>query len=258
MLRQVDFNPFAPGDFAGKRLLKLVEWLSGHCRAIKSYKLPQRRLQVVHFAAFWSRCKILACEVRACVESKNFGFDTAVLTSTFRFLSSPLFCFSCLIFFPCLAFNRLHFGGKGFRKALRNSGLDERKGRWVLEQDFHGNFQLNVTRFLPFSPVSLTELFSFWYGLKDHFTLHKLADKLILGHSNWWRHKWYKGRGSARAVSGDSGANWLKYNYNVVNEVLWLWRPTNFFVSQYMLATVKLRQTELRKHLFICSSLLTS
>ena len=30
------FNPFAPGDFAEKRVLKLVEWFSGHCRAIKS------------------------------------------------------------------------------------------------------------------------------------------------------------------------------------------------------------------------------
>ena len=29
-------NPFAPGDFAEKRALKLVEWFSGHCRAIKS------------------------------------------------------------------------------------------------------------------------------------------------------------------------------------------------------------------------------
>ena len=29
------FNPFAPGDFAKKRVLKLVEWFSGHCRAIK-------------------------------------------------------------------------------------------------------------------------------------------------------------------------------------------------------------------------------
>ena len=29
-------NPFAPGDFAEKRVLKLVEWFSGHCRAIKS------------------------------------------------------------------------------------------------------------------------------------------------------------------------------------------------------------------------------
>ena len=30
------FNPFASGDFAKKRVLKLVEWFSGHCRAIKS------------------------------------------------------------------------------------------------------------------------------------------------------------------------------------------------------------------------------
>ena len=29
-------NPFAPGDFAEKRVLKLVEWFSGHCRAMKS------------------------------------------------------------------------------------------------------------------------------------------------------------------------------------------------------------------------------
>ena len=63
-------NPFAPGDFAEKRVLKLVEWFSGHCRAIKSSNLPQTGLQVVHFAAFGSRCKISACEVRACAESK--------------------------------------------------------------------------------------------------------------------------------------------------------------------------------------------
>ena len=29
-------SPFAPGDFAEKRVLKLVEWFCGHCRAIKS------------------------------------------------------------------------------------------------------------------------------------------------------------------------------------------------------------------------------
>ena len=34
--------------------------------------------------------------------------------------------------------------------------------------------------FLPFSPVSLTESCSFWYGLKDLFTLHKLVDKVVL------------------------------------------------------------------------------
>ena len=29
-------NPFAPGNVAEKRVLKLVERFSGHCRAIKS------------------------------------------------------------------------------------------------------------------------------------------------------------------------------------------------------------------------------
>ena len=29
------FNPFAPGDFAEKPVLKLVEQFSGHCRALK-------------------------------------------------------------------------------------------------------------------------------------------------------------------------------------------------------------------------------
>ena len=51
-----------------------------------------------------------------------------------------------------------------------------------MEQDFHGNFQVNVTGFLPFSPVSLTELCSFWYGLKDLFTLLKYVDKDVLDH----------------------------------------------------------------------------
>ena len=33
--------------------------------------------------------------------------------------------------------------------------------------------------FLLLSPVSLTELCSFGYSLKDLFTLHKLADKVV-------------------------------------------------------------------------------
>ena len=35
-LHKEQLNPFAPGDFAEKRVLKLVVWFSGHCRAIKS------------------------------------------------------------------------------------------------------------------------------------------------------------------------------------------------------------------------------
>ena len=43
-------------------------------------------------------------------------------------------------------------------------------------------FRSMLCGFLPFSPVSLTELCSFWYGLKDVFTLHKLVDKVVLDH----------------------------------------------------------------------------
>ena len=70
------------------------------------------------------------------------------------------------------------------RKAFRILELEKRRGRWAVEQDFHGNFQINVTCFffLPFSLVSLTELTSFCYGLKDLFTLHKSVDKVVLDH----------------------------------------------------------------------------
>ena len=47
---------------------------------------------------------------------------------------------------------------------------------------FSGQFYMFF--FLPFSPVSLAELCSFWYGLKDLFALHKLVDKVVLDHYN--------------------------------------------------------------------------
>ena len=75
-----------------------------------------------------------------------FGFksDTAVLTFTFRFLSSPLSSlFLPHFFFSFWAFSRLRFGVKSFRIL----GLGERKGRWAMEQDFHGHFQVNDTGF---------------------------------------------------------------------------------------------------------------
>ena len=37
--------------------------------------------------------------------------------------------------------------GKVFRKGFRILGLGERIGRWVMEQDFHGDFQVLVTWF---------------------------------------------------------------------------------------------------------------
>ena len=70
--------------------------------------------------------------------------------------------------------------GRVLRKAFRILGLGERKGRWVMEKIFMEIYRSMLHGFLPFSPVSLTELCSFWYGLKDLFTLHKLADKVGL------------------------------------------------------------------------------
>ena len=35
--------------------------------------------------------------------------------------------------------------GKVCRKAFSNLGLNERESRWVVEEDFHGNFQVNIT-----------------------------------------------------------------------------------------------------------------
>ena len=79
-----------------------------------------------------------------------FGFksDTAVLTFTFPFLSSPRFLLFLLIFFS-LAGHLVGFilMGRVFRKAFRILGLGERKGRWVMEQDFHGDLQVNLAWF---------------------------------------------------------------------------------------------------------------
>ena len=103
--------------------------------------------------AFWSRCKISAWEVQACAESKisnfwvykwhsslDFYFSLSLLPSFFAFLAS---------FFLSLAGHLVGFilVERVFRKAFRILGLGESKGRWAKEQDFHGDFQVNVTWF---------------------------------------------------------------------------------------------------------------
>ena len=79
------------------------------------------------------------------------GSDTAVLTFTFPFLFYPPF----LLFLHHFFFYAGHLVGfilveKVFKKAFRILGLGERKGSWAVEQDFHGNFQVNVTWFFAF------------------------------------------------------------------------------------------------------------
>ena len=80
------FNPFAPADFAEKRVLKLVEGFSCHCRATKTYHKPVYR-------SYTSR----PSDPDAKYQLAKFGH-------------APLPHF----FFSCWAFSRLRFGGKSF------------------------------------------------------------------------------------------------------------------------------------------------
>ena len=64
------------------------------------------------------------------------------------FLFSPRFSLFLFIFFS-LAGHLVGFVlmGRVVRKAFRILGLGERKGRWVMEQDFHGDLLVNLAWF---------------------------------------------------------------------------------------------------------------
>ena len=80
---------------------------------------------------------------------------TAVLNFSFSFFSSRLLpLFLSRVLFLLLGCHLVGFilVGNVFGKACRILGLGERRGRWVMEQDFHGNFRVNVTWFSAFFP----------------------------------------------------------------------------------------------------------
>ena len=73
----------------------------------------------------------------------GYRSDSADWTFTFHFLSSPLFSLLLPPFFSFAGHLGFILVGNVFRKSFRILGLDKRKGGWVVEQDFHGNFQFN-------------------------------------------------------------------------------------------------------------------
>ena len=80
----------------------------------------------------------------------EFKSDTAVLNFTFRFLSSPLFSFAVhLVGFISV--------GKVLRNAFTILRLRKRKGR-VWTKILMETLRAMLYVFLPFSPVSFTEL----------------------------------------------------------------------------------------------------
>ena len=80
----------------------------------------------------------------------EFKSDTAVLNFTFRFLSSPLFSFAEHLLGFILV-------GKVLRNAFTILRLGKRKGR-VWTKILMETFRAMLYVFLPFSPVSFTEL----------------------------------------------------------------------------------------------------
>ena len=83
------------------------------------------------------RTRVQSEEILTCLD---FYFSLSLLPSFFAFLAA---------FFFSLAGHLVGFilVGRVFRKAFRILGLGERKGRWVMEQDFHADFQVLVTWF---------------------------------------------------------------------------------------------------------------
>ena len=81
------------------------------------------------------------------VEAHGFKSGTAILTCFSLSLLPSFFAFLVYFFFSCWTFSRLHFWWETFlgKLKIRILEVDERKGRLVVEQDFHGNFQVDVT-----------------------------------------------------------------------------------------------------------------
>ena len=129
----------------------------------------------------------------------------------FSFSPAIFFCFSCLIFCS-LAGLLIGFTlvAKVIGKAFRILESDERKGRWVVEQDFHWNFQVNVTWVFTFFSAVLD-----WVVLILVWFERSLHSAQVGGQSGPWPLKlmtWkavestWSGMGSYRRLGGE----WVK------------------------------------------------
>ena len=99
--------------------------------------------------ALWSRCKIIiSLRSSGICRKQNLGLKVTQQSWLSLSLLPSFFTFLASIFFS-LAGHLVGFilVGRVFRKAFRILGLGERKGRWAMEQDFHGDFQVNVRWF---------------------------------------------------------------------------------------------------------------
>ena len=135
------FSPSAPGNFPEKHVLKLVKQFSGHCHA--------ERAKLYHKPIYRSYTSWPSDPgTKYYLGEFGHGQKAKFLPPLFSLLLPHFFSFTeYLVGFILVR--------KKIRKAFRILGLDERRDRWVVEQDFHGYFQINVTQFFAFRSGTL-------------------------------------------------------------------------------------------------------
>ena len=145
-IRKIRINPLAARDLAEKHVLKLVEGFFGQCRAVEELNLPTNPFPGYTLRGLFSQVLAKFGMRRKQNFDIVFGFksSTTLSTFTFRFLSFPLFSLSLPHFYyfqlagPLVGFILV---GRVFEKPFIILELDAQKGRWVMEQAFHGDFR---------------------------------------------------------------------------------------------------------------------
>ena len=155
---------------------------------------------------------------------QNFDISLSLLPSFFAFLASLFFSLAGHLVGFILV-------GTVFRKAFRILGLGERKGRWVMEQDFHGDFQVLVTWFFAsFSGViDWIVLILVWFERSLHsaqVSKESCAWPLKLMTSQRVERTWIRTGGYGRFRG-----KWV--NLNKWNECLLKTQISDFFLNPY-------------------------
>ena len=131
------------------------------------------------------------------------------MTFTLRFLSSPPFSLAGHLVGFILV-------GRVFR-TFRILGLGERKGRWAMEQDFHGDFQVNVIWFFAFFSGVL-----YWIVLILVWFERSLHSAQVSGQSRPWPLKLMTSQAVERTWIRTDGygrlrGKWVKIFVSVLN-----------------------------------------
>ena len=150
-------NPFAPWKFCEKTSVEGSQVVFWSLSCYKEPILTMTPFKGHRLRGLFIQIQNISLQSLGMCRKQNFEIvfglksGTTVLTFTFRFLSSPLFSLFLPHFFSFAGhLEGFSFVGKVFRTAFKILRLNKRKDRWVIEQNCHRNFQVNVRWFFAF------------------------------------------------------------------------------------------------------------